>query len=52
MSRGLSEVQAAQNLEHYGWNSIDIEVKPVWALLFEEVSFTSDIQLLLHLSRR
>lgn len=38
MSRGLSEIQAAQNLDHFGLNTINIEVKPVWALIFDEVS--------------
>lgn len=38
MARGLTEIQAAQNLEHFGLNTILVELRPVWALIFDEVS--------------
>lgn len=44
MSRGLTEVEAAQNSEHYGLNTIEVELRPVWSLIFDEVRNTFELK--------
>ena len=45
MSQGLTEEEKQKRIQSYGPNSIEVPVKPYYALLVEEVSFVLHIML-------